>query len=299
MPVIMIMVDGIGISPDGDSDPIRNTSSLLRPLRVDRLVRVAFNGRAAPTRADLDVPGLPQSATGHTAILTGINAARVLGRHLPGFPTSTLKPLIASHNLLTRLTKAGRRARYINAYRPTTPVVARRKLYSATTIAALSNGQRLLGLSDIRSGEALHHDFTNRLLIEQGEALPLFTPHEAGGILARMAETLDLALFEYFLTDLAGHARDPEWARSEAAKIDSFLTGLLDECDLQSTHVVLCSDHGNMEDPSIRTHTRNPVPTVVWGPRAGDIVGKIQSIDQIADQVLRLLAPDHIDREGS
>lgn len=292
MPVIMILLDGLGIAPAGDLDPIRTASTLFFPLRPDRPVSVKINGWAVPTRADLDVPGLPQSATGHTTILTGINAARVLGRHFPGFPTVTLKNLIASHNLLTRLTKAGRRAKYVNAYRPTMPVVRRRKLRSATTIAAMANGQRLRGLPDILEGHALHHDFTNRLLIEQGEDLPPFTPRQAGRILARIAKTLDFTLFEYFLTDLAGHAQSLEWARYEALKIDSFLSGLLEDTDLDSTRILICSDHGNMEDPSVRTHTRNPVPTIVWGPGARESARRIQRIDHIAPEVLRLLTPE-------
>ena len=287
--LIMILIDGIGIAPVGAADPLRTSSSLLRQLHPHRTVPLPGNGWASPTRADLDVPGLPQSATGHTTILTGVNAAQVLGRHLPGFPTVTLRAIIEAQNLLGRLRENGRRAEYVNAYRPIHPLVLKRNLRSAMTVAAQTNGQRLRGVDDIREGRALHHDFTNRILIDHGEALPLFTPRHAGRVLAGIARTLDLALFEYFLTDLTGHAQDSEEAREQVKRIDGFLQGLLEEVDLDSTHVLVCSDHGNLEDLSVRTHTRNPVPTLLWGPDARESAARIRSIDQIAHEVLRLL----------
>jgi hypothetical protein len=36
--------------------------------------------------ASLCVPGLPQSATGQAALLTGLNAPELMGRHIEGFP---------------------------------------------------------------------------------------------------------------------------------------------------------------------------------------------------------------------
>lgn len=242
-----------------------------------------------PTRADLGVPGLPQSATGHTAILTGVNAARAMGRHMPGFPTPTLRGIIEAHNLLAALGQAGFRASYVNAFRPTHPIVRRRGLKSASTVAALASGQRLRGIEDIRAQKALYHDFTNGLLIKEGEVLPAWSPKEAGRILAGMAEGLDLAFFEYFLTDLAGHAQDLQEACFQVRRIQEFLEGVLEEADLSCGHVLVCSDHGNLEDLSVRTHTRNPVPTLVWGPMAENLAQSIDAIDQIAPAVMRTI----------
>ena len=39
----------------------------------------------------LGIEGLPQSATGQTALFTGINAAQLLGRHLFGFPNQPFR----------------------------------------------------------------------------------------------------------------------------------------------------------------------------------------------------------------
>jgi 2,3-bisphosphoglycerate-independent phosphoglycerate mutase len=49
--------------------------------------------------------------------------------------------------------------------------------------------------------------------------------------------------------------------------------------------IVLVSDHGNMEDLRVRTHTMNPVPTLV----AGDI-GAIED-GQVAEWNLCCIAP--------
>lgn len=286
---IMILLDGIGIAPNGSPDPLRSSLPWLRELDQENPLPIISDGWAVPTRADLGVPGLPQSGTGHTAILTGVNAALAVGRHVPGFPTPTLKRIIQAGNLLKRLNGAGFKASYVNALRPTHPIVRRKGLQSASTLAALSSGERLRGLEDIKDGRALHHDFTNQILIEQGEILPSWSPKEAGRRLARMALDSDLVLFEYFMTDLAGHSQDLREAHSQLGRINEFIQGLLEEADLTRGHLLVCSDHGNLEDLSVRTHTRNPVPTLIWGPQAHELAKRIGSIEQIAPTVLNLM----------
>lgn len=289
MALLMILLDGIGIPPKATYDPLCQSNEFFHRLRPDRRVPIPCGGWAAPTRADMGLPGLPQSATGHTAILTGINAAQVLGRHLPGFPTATLKALIRSGNIFGTPTQYGRKALYANAYRPVHPLAVRRRLRGAAAMAAEENGQRLMGVGDILEGRALHHDFTNGILIQHGERLPSYTPRHAGRVLARIARTLDLTFFEYFLTDLAGHAQDPSEAHEQLRRIGEFLEGVVEEADLSCTNILVCSDHGNIEDLSVRTHTRNLVPTLVWGPEAEGIASRITGIEEIAHEVIRLL----------
>ncbi len=289
MAIVMILVDGLGIPPNTASSPLDQGIAFLHGLRPDGPVPLPGGGWAAPTSADMGLPGLPQSATGHTAILTGVNAARLLGRHLPGFPTATLKAIIRSGNIFGGPTRCGLRALYANAYRPIHPVAVKRGLRGAAALAAEANGQRLMGVMDILDGRALHHDFTNGILIQHGERLPSYTPRHAGRVLARMARTLDLTFFEYFLTDLAGHTRDPAEAREQLRRVGEFLEGVVEEADLGRTHILVCSDHGNIEDLSVRTHTRNPVPTLVWGPEAAEIASRVTRIEEIAHEVMRLL----------
>jgi len=42
----------------------------------------------------------------------------------------------------------------------------------------------------------------------------------------------------------------------------------LEALDPTNDLLALCSDHGNLEDLSIKTHTRHPVPLLAWGAGA-------------------------------
>jgi 2,3-bisphosphoglycerate-independent phosphoglycerate mutase len=291
---LVFLVDGMGISPMGSADPVRQCLSWLNNMDLEGPTSLPAGGWASLTTADLGVEGLPQSATGHTTILTGLNAARRMGRHVPGFPTPTLRRMIEAHNLMGALEQWGLRTDYLNAFAPMHPVVVRRGLKSAATVAALANGKRLRTIQDIGEQRALHHEFTNGLLIRRGELLPRWSPKQAGRILARMAMELDLGFFEYFLTDLAGHSMDMQEARSQMRRIREFLEGILEEADLSQGHLLVCSDHGNLEDLSVRTHTRNPVPTMVWGPCAERLALRIKTIEQIAPAVMGVLAQQQV-----
>jgi phosphopentomutase len=59
--------------------------------------------------------------------------------------------------------------------------------------------------------------------------------------------------------------------------------------------VVVCSDHGNIEDSAFKGHTTNPVPLLVFGPGARDPVW--DSVDAITDVSNAILS--WLDVEGS
>jgi 2,3-bisphosphoglycerate-independent phosphoglycerate mutase len=95
---------------------------------------------------------------------------------------------------------------------------------------------------------------------------PLYTPEESGRELARLAAGFDFSLFEYWASDYAGHKQDMASGIEQLEILDSVLAGLLSvwsEDDL----ILITSDHGNLEDLSVRRHTLNPVPAIVFGPR--------------------------------
>ena len=54
--------------------------------------------------------------------------------------------------------------------------------------------------------------------------------------------------------------------------------------------LVLCSDHGNIEDLSTHTHTRNPVPLVALGPGADEVLQAAEDIADVTPAILRLHA---------
>lgn len=70
-----------------------------------------------PLDATLGVEGLPQSGTGQTALLTGENAARLLGHHQGPFPSPRLRPLLAQ-GLYAWAKGKGLRVLHANGYRP-------------------------------------------------------------------------------------------------------------------------------------------------------------------------------------
>jgi len=48
-------------------------------------------------------------------------------------------------------------------------------------------------------------------------------------------------------------------------RMDGFLAGILDSFDDRNDILLFVSDHGNIEDLSTKSHTRNPVPLIVVG----------------------------------
>lgn len=123
------------------------------------------------------------------------------------------------------------------------------------------------------------------MLLESGCAVPALTPSEAAGILAGLVDRHDFVLYEYFLTDAAAHGRIARGPAEVLIEIDALITALLGELDLERHGVLLCSDHGNIEDSSVRGHTRNPVPLLAWGAGAEALVTGVRGISGIAGAV--------------
>jgi len=286
MSVLLFFIDGLGLGPNA---PETNPVARARLGRL-RLLQGQPPGdpRAclAATDACLGMPGLPQSATGQTSILAGVNAAAIVGRHLSGFCRPPLAALLDGASLFSRVRAIGGRATFANAYTPEYLSHPPRFL-SVTTVAVGQAGLPYRTLSDLARGEAVYHDLTNRQLRERGHDLPLVAPDEAGRRLARLTEAHHFTMYEYFLTDMAGHARDMAWAAELLEELESALEALLAALDLSHHLVVLTSDHGNLEDLSHDAHTRNPVPTCCWGRGAAQAAGAVTSLSDIAPAILR------------
>ena len=295
--VLLIFVDGVGIGPrDPAINPFaRFDSRIFTQFDGEEPAPVYASGLLKPTDARLDVAGLPQSATGQTAILTGVNAAALLGRHLSGFPNKPLIQVLARESIFKKLSERGCTATFANAYQPGFFSQVPRRI-SATTAACCSAGVRLRTLEDLKQGDAVYHDFTHLRLRELGYNLPLRTAEESGANLARIASQHDFALYEYFLTDLAGHAQDMPRAVEVLEQLQSFLCALLDRVDPEEQLTLLTSDHGNIEDLSRKGHTLNPVPTIAWGFEADQILRRVSTIQDITPAILSTLAARKADK---
>ncbi len=232
---------------------------------------LTHGGLAFRADASLGVEGLPQSATGQTTLLTGVNAAAAIGRHLNGFPSRKLREILDEHSILKELKEAGVKAAFINVFNPLFFEALEKKLplrNSVTTVANLAAALPFFGIEDIVKRRAVYQEFTNQMLIEKGFEVPPFSPREAGEILAGSAARYDFCLYEYFQSDAAGHAQGRLRAIEEVRKLDEFLLAVLDNCDFRETSIILSSDHGNLEDLSTSQHTFNPVPVLLWGELA-------------------------------
>lgn len=268
--VLLFFIDGIGVGPsdpgvnplESDSRPVLRLTEGSKPMSG----RAGAPALAHGLDASMGVPGLPQSATGQTAILTGVNASAALGHHASGLPGPTLKRILAEHSLLKAITAHGKRATFLNAFGPRFfDAAPEARRLSATTLATMAAGVPLRNWADLVEGRAVVHDLTHWRMRDYGFDLPYRAPEEAGGIIAREAMRADFSLFEYFETDRAAHARDRDAAERCLSDLSAALEAVLGEADLRQLLVLVVSDHGNLEDSRVKTHTTNPAFFAAWG----------------------------------
>jgi hypothetical protein len=288
--VLLFFIDGLGIGNLEAKNPLSQIDDI-EPLAhfIDHKKEIIFDGIVVPTDPKLETEGRPQSASGQTTILTGINAAKFLGYHKQGFPNEKLREIINEKSIFRQLRQREiEDLVFANAYTPQffteTP-----RWKSATTCAVEAAGLQFRRLPDLVGRKALFHDFTNRVLIERGFNVPVFAPSEAAEILANLAKSHRFTLYEHFLTDKIGHDQDFERARIHLPELAEFIRETLKRIDPENTTFILTSDHGNIEDLSVRNHTLNDVPTIVWGRHKDEIASQINDLTDITPAILQLL----------
>ncbi len=296
MRIIFIFIDGLGI---GENNLIKNPCAqeeieLFNFFLTDSYPKkILFDGVVKPIDVQLGVPGLPQSATGQAALFTGINAAQLLKGHLSGFPNQALRDLLTKHSIHIKLKNMGKRVAFINVYRPIffeKGPEALLRFLSVTSIANWKADLQFFNIDHLMAEQAIYHDFTNLELIKRGFDVPLFSAEQASQILARASQIYDFCLYEYFKTDGAGHAQDLTYASQLLMLLERFITTLIKNTDLSNTLIVLTSDHGNIEDLSVKTHTLNPVPIIAWGKLKDALVARTESLIDVAPALLELIA---------
>lgn len=250
------MIDGFGIPESGWNNSIY--SKYCSSKFIELLDKYSF-----PIDATLGVDGIPQSATGQTALFTGINAAEVLNRHISGFPGSRLCDIISNQNIFDSLIKRNLKVAFANAYvKHSLEELSKMRFKSVTTVMTELALGKVKSLDDLLNGDAIYHDITRKSLASK-ESIDMITPEVAAIDLAQIASKHDFILFEYFLTDRAGHKMDEVKLGSVLDDFSRFFTALIDNVG-DDIGVVLSSDHGNCEDISIKQHTLNPVPLFVY-----------------------------------
>ena len=301
MSVLFVFLDGVGL---GEAD-----TSVHREVNPFAAARTPFlaewlGGKVTRdlvgtreehfvvTSADatLGVEGLPQSATGQTALLTGKNGATIMDRHYGPWPGPTLKKVLDEATLFSEVVAADKRAVLANVY-PRGYFWAlehgKQKL-NVPVYAARAANVRLRTEIDYERASAISADLTGDYLHAQNAEMPLTTPAEAGANLALLAAQNDFTFLDFWATDRAGH----RWSFAESVKLveqlDAFFSGLVPALQNREVTLLVTSDHGNLEDKRTKSHTTNPVPLIASGPSAHHFA-EVKSLLDVAPAVRRAL----------
>ncbi|NQU31393.1 MAG: alkaline phosphatase family protein [Anaerolineae bacterium] len=304
MKFLFLFLDGIGLGAD---DPETNPFVRAKMPTLHALLGgQSMVASSAPHHgervsllsldASLGVDGLPQSATGQAALLTGINIPAEIGYHYGPKPNADVRQYLLNGDSSpqrahypdghTRNTKEIRKHwngtifSWLRANNKTAALLSAypegyfkgidsgKRLYSAIPLAVTEAELPLFTAEDFYAGRALSADITGegwrRML--KDENAPVLSPEAAGANLVELATQYDFSFFEYWASDYAGHRQDLKWAVKQLEDLDGILAGLLDTMP-DDLLVLLTSDHGNMEDISTRRHTDAKVPGLLIGTK--------------------------------
>jgi len=297
--VLLIFLDGVGLAPESADNPFATVSTPALDRLVGGRLTIEHLGVRGESRllgidATLGVDGLPQSATGQTALFSGKNAARILGHHATGLPGPTMRSILDDGNLFKWAKERGLAATFANAYSPEywTQMKFGKRRPSVTTYSLNRAGYEPRGIEDLAAGRAVSWDVERDHFRRRTDSVvPRVSARDAGRHLAKIASSHRLTVYESFITDLAGHRRPGFEARDALNRVDGLLAGLADRLPTEIT-VIVTSDHGNIEESDHRRHTRNLVPLLLSGPLAFCFEG-VESILEVTPRLLACLDSSH------
>lgn len=295
--LLFVFVDGVGIGDgDGERNPfVRAEIPTLQKLMGGRMPTLDSprtsgpHGRAFPLDATLGMPGTPQSGTGQAALLTGVNAATLFGRHFGPWTPVSLRPLVEEGNLLRTARTAGLAVAFANAYPRGWPGARGSRRVAGPPLAAQGAGLLNRHEEALAEGSAISSEIVNDGWIHHlGHAgVPEISEDKAGRNLAAMCHDHDLTFYAHYATDTAGHRGGMDGAVAALERVDRFLGGVMDALP-RGTTLLVASDHGNLEDVTAE-HTRNPSLCVASGPHAAQFSERMASIQDVTPTALALL----------
>lgn len=274
---LFIFLDGVGL---GTNNPIINPfARAAMPCLLDVMEGKRLLATDSPANGNnfaicgldalMGVPGMPQSASGQAALLTGLNVPNIIGKHYGPKPDEAIANLIKKENIFTQIASAGMSASLLNAYpeRFFDAIHSGRRLLSAIPLAVDFAGLDLKNTEDYYAGNAISADITGNGWREHLKMVdaPIYSAEEAGKKLASLALSYEFSFFEFWLSDYAGHSQDMHSACSLLTEFDQMMCGLLSNWDLRKNIIFITSDHGNLEDLGTHRHTLNQVPALVIG----------------------------------
>lgn len=280
--VLFLFLDGVGLGFDdaGINPFVAAKTPFLGHLLGGKLTKhLEMKGSSSLVFGALDAglgyEGLPQSATGQTTLLTGKNGAEIMGRHYGPYPGPTLKAVLDQGTLFAESSCLA------NVYPPGyfRALEQGKQKMNVPAYAANKAGVRMRGLGEYRTGLAISAELTGEYLHSKDESLPKHSPYVSGKHLANLSSQHPFTFFDFWLSDQAGH----RWNFSDCIKLieqlDEFIKGVVEHLD--DTLLLITSDHGNLEDKSVKTHTFNKVPLIVMGQQA-QYFANLQSLLDVA-----------------
>jgi 2,3-bisphosphoglycerate-independent phosphoglycerate mutase len=305
--VLFLFLDGIGL---GGNDPETNPFVQARLPNLNKLIgeqpltfsATPFHGEIASLialDATLGITGTPQSASGQAVLLTGRNVPQEIGGHYGPKPNPQITEILNGNNLFMEVIAQGGKTGLLNAYPPGyfQGIDSGKRLYSAIPLALTASGLKLKTSEDLQSGEALSVDFTGEVWSAQPgfPPAPIYSYQEAGVLLSELSRRYNLAWFDFWPSDYAGHRRDMARAIELLESFDEVFGALVNAWDLETDLILLTSDHGNLEDLGQRSHTMNPVPCILVGPDEMRIhlTEELSDLTDIAPAIRRILHLPH------
>jgi 2,3-bisphosphoglycerate-independent phosphoglycerate mutase len=298
--VLLIFLDGVGIGkPDPAINPFfkyhfRFLNDIFgEPPSLEKQFLNSDNYYIFPTDPLLGVEGLPQSGTGQASIFCGVNAPKIAGRHFGPFPYSTTIPILKEKNIFIEFIRRKKKAFFANAY----PKIffdyinSGKTRLSTTTLSCRLNGIRLNRAEDVRGGKALTAEITGERWVSRLHyKFPVISPETAAKRLLRIASQNHFTAYEYFLTDHLGHGRRSDDKEHILEIFDRFMFFILKNLDKKKITLVICSDHGNFEDLSVKTHTLNPALTITGGKFGKELSESIKDLTDIKPAIMKLFS---------
>ena len=295
----MIFVDGVGIGKkDLSNNPFfkygnKTFQTFFKDIPYNK--KPVLKGNYAylfPSDPILGVEGLPQSGTGQTSIFCGVNAPNIIGKHFGPYPYSTLVPYIKEHNIFRSFKENDYETAFANAYpqRFFDYINEGHKRLSVTTMSCIMTDIKLNRYEELLAGNAVSAEMTNEKWKNNlGYEIPVITGKTAAENLLRISGKNKFTLYEFFLTDYFGHGRYADEMEHYYSVFDEFLYTIFANLDYSNTTLLICSDHGNFEDLSTRTHTLNPSITITAGKYAKYLFENIKNISHIKHAITSLI----------
>lgn len=297
MSLIFIFIDGIGLGKEDRDNPFvtgnyESFSRMTGGRAFTKAVRSQQNGPGFFSAIDacLGIEGLPQSGTGQVTLFSGINSARKLGRHFGPYPHSAIREYLGEESIFQKFGKEKGRACFINAFPEVFfEHVKKKNRWSSTTLMTRKAGLPLNTVSEVLQEKAVTAGITQKIWRTRlSMNVPEISEKEAADRLITAADCNELVLMEYYLTDKAGHEKDHDQAREVLTRLDRFLNSLIQDAEKNGHTLLLTSDHGNLEDLSVKTHTRNKVPFFVTG-KGSHLFQTVRSIQDVTPHCVQWL----------